>query len=722
MRGIALALFFACTLGACSAVLGIDDRTLRGDADNDGSPANLGDSAIDASDGGDIFDSERPDAPPSPLLPTTSIDFGFVGCGAAPPPSKSFTINNPGDVVLTWQATLPSTSSFSITGQSAGAIAPHGFQVVTVSSSGFPSYATAGQTEDATVSVLITFSGATPETHNVMLSETAAGATYTVGPQTASFGQVKMGTAATPIPIKLSNIGNVPMSLSFGALGDPQFSLENDAGSAVLAPGESVSGLVAGFTPSSTASSMTSVAIVAGGGVPMCGVSPSTLLLSGQGTNGPVTLQPGSLDFGLVNCGTGAAAKTITMINSGASFSWTASLGKGASSSYGVSPTSGMAATGVPVTITVTPLAIPSSAATTPDFFADTLTIVASDGPHSIPLHETAQGAILAESVSRADFGGVNDGTTATSVFTVTNSGNVSAGISFSTSNPAFGVTPQGQVVGGQGGSSTTTISFSPTTSVSYAGSTTMTVPGGTVLCAPLPAAISLSGTGTQNFVSVSPSSLDFGLVGCGQTGQNINVTISNTAPKHGASFNWTAALSKGASSPYALQASSGTVQANGSVQLQVKPNAIPQTSPITPDYFADTLTITTNAPNDTTPHVISLHQTAQGAIIVLSPSAINFGSVAGGATSTQSFQAMNNGNVPAQVNLTLGGGSGAYFSATPSGNQNVNGGSSITGSAVFHPPVGPTGAKSTTISTNVSGAQNCGGTITPITLSGTGT
>ncbi|MEO8876435.1 MAG: hypothetical protein ABI461_12670, partial [Polyangiaceae bacterium] len=308
----------------------------------------------------------------------------------------------------------------------------------------------------------------------------------------------------------------------------------------------------------------------------------------------------------------------------------------------------------------------------------------------------------------------------ATSSFNVVNAGNVPAVVSYTMANPAFALAPQGQTLGGQGYSSSTTVTFSPTSTTSYSGSATMTVAAGSVLCALLPAALPLTGTGTTNYVSVTPSSIDFGLVNCGSTGAAKSVTIGNTASGGGATFNWTASLGKGASSPYVLGASSGNVKASKTVALSISPKSVPQVSSTTSDYYADTLTITTDAASDDTPHVIALHETAQGVILALAPTTIAFGTVAGASSSSLPFQVTNNGNLPAKVTLSLGAGSAAYFSVEPSGSTTVNGGSSVAATATFHPPTGPVGARSTTITPSFA-QVNCGGAVQPITINGTG-
>ncbi len=726
-----VALLAAVGVVSCSQILGIEDRSLRAEDSGEDTLSRDGNVVDDANDETSIDASaetgtpdataDAEDAPVEPAFAAfsaVSVDFGRVSCGTGAPANRTLTITNTGGKPLDWSATLPATPTFSITGASAGTIPGGSFATITIASSGVPAFATAGTTDDVDLTVTIAIPGLPAVSRDFALLQTAAGAAFTVTPGTVDFGQVQVGTQATSIPVDVRNTGNVPMTIGFTAPTNAQFSLLSDAGT-ILNPDASVTGLTARFVPSSTTLSNASAGIMASS-IAMCGISPSVIQMTGQGTSGPVTVQPGALDFGLIDCGATATAKQVTLMNSGAPFPWSASLAKGGASPYTISPSSGVAITGTPVVITVTPKAVPAASAITPDLYGDTLTINAVDGPHAVTLHETAQGALLSQSVTSVAFGGVNVGSTATSLLTVTNNGNASAAVSFTTVNGVFVVTPQGQTVGGAGDTSPTTVSFSPTSASVFNGSTQVTVPPGTALCAALPPAVPLNGTGTQSLASVKPNTLDFGLVNCGSTAPLRSVVIDNAGQAgQDPAFNWTAVLSKGASSPFTLQQSSGSLAPTKSFKLNVSPVRVPQTSPVTPDFYSDTLTITTNAPNDT-PHVVSLHETARGVILALSPSPIAFGSVAGGASSALPFQITNSGNVPAAVSLALSAGTGVYFSVAPTGQTTVNGGTTVSGTATFHPPSGPVGAKSSVV-TPTFPEVNCGGPVTGITLNGSG-
>jgi hypothetical protein len=173
------------------------------------------------------------------------------------------------------------------------------------------------------------------------------------------------------------------------------------------------------------------------------------------------------------------------------------------------------------------------------------------------------------------------------------------------------------------------------------------------VFCAPMPNAMSLVGTGTSVSANVQPGSLTFGTAlsdagttngytPCGSQAPPQTVTITNLASSQ---IQWTAQVTNGQGFYTISPTGQQNLAGNASAQLSVIPNAIPKTSAVTPDFYAGAVTITTSAPNDT-PHVIQLHQTAQGVILTATTTSLPFGGVAVNQTATQQFSITNNGNV----------------------------------------------------------------------------
>ncbi|MBV9947905.1 MAG: choice-of-anchor D domain-containing protein, partial [Myxococcales bacterium] len=608
---------------------------------------------------------------------------------------RPLTITNVGGSALSWSATLTATPYFSLSAPTGGSIAPGGAVTMTVTAQPVPSFAAAGSTEQSTLRM--TTSDPAHSLVEIPATLTAGGGALGLVPSTAAFGRVPVGMRANDIPIALVNSGNLPLTVGFIQPADSQFDLAwtGAPSSVVLAPGASVPGLFAQYQPTRGTANYVVASINTTGNV--CGTNPTSIALTGQGTSGSAIVQPAALDFGGVACGAQAGGKAIAIQNAGgASFDWTASFARGGL--YGLSASSGTVAAGATTTVLVTPSPVPATSATTPDLYAETLTITTtaySDAPHTVTLHETAQGAVLSSSASAVRFGGVAVGMNAEQQLTISNAGNVSAAVSLRT-GPPFDVVPRDQVVGGAG-SSPAQLSFTPGYSGEFTGTATLSVSPDTVLCGPLPSAIVLAGTGVGSGVAVSPTNFDFGLVACGAQAAARTLTVENNG---GAAFNWMASVTSGPGY-YSLDVTSGWLAAGSSTTLTITPAAIPSTSDVTPDVYAGTITMTTDLPGDA-PHAVSLHETAQGAILSLTPasvgSGIPFGPVSVGSMAGVPFGIANGGNAPASVTVSVV--DAQDFQAIP-GTATVAGGSTSAVTAVFMPQSVQSFSDSLSLSTN---------------------
>ncbi|MDB4933293.1 MAG: hypothetical protein JWP87_265, partial [Labilithrix sp.] len=430
--------------------------------------------------------------------------------------------------------------------------------------------------------------------------------------------------------------------------------------------------------------------------------------LNGAATSSDANVSPGSLDFGLVECGTSAASKTVKITNAGlTAFNWTATLANG--THYTLDAASGIVAANSSANVVVSPGMIPATSDVSPNLYGDTLTITTTapgDDPHVVDLLETAHGAILSQSKGAIDFGSVLVSSPATSTFTVSNSGNAPATVSFTTSPAVFTVSPQAQVVGA-GASYDATAHFAPTAQQAYAGTAAMTT-AGTVLCGALPTpAIALTGNGALS-AQVSPSNVDFGLVACGATGTASKVTLTNTSPN---SFTWGATLG---TAYYTITPTSGTLLKGKSVDIVITPKAIPSTSATTADLYADTLTIKTN-PALESPYVAAVHMTAQGAILSFNPTTLAFGNQKKDTSRTKSYAVVNSGNLAAPITLTK---SGSMYSITPT-TETVNAGSSTTTlNASFKPT--QTGNQNGSVSVSTT-AKRCAPLPAAMSMTGSG-
>ncbi len=334
---------------------------------------------------------------------------------------------------------------------------------------------------------------------------------------------------------------------------------------------------------------------------------------------------------------------------------------------------------GTSIGVNVIPSAIPVSSTTVPDGYAAWVTITTSingDNKHIVALHESAFGAIPTVSVSSLMFGGIQIGTAANSQFSVGNSGNAPFMMILQNENPVFSFNPQGLTISG-GSGAVINAQFVPTAADTYIDEAAVhaTAPS---FCGPIPAPITLGGTGTVVGIKVSPNSLNFGLVDCGSTGSAQQFSIYNGSTQTVA---WTAVLTAGGSF-YQASPASGSLAANDTVFVTVTPMPIPSVSSTLNDAFAGIVTITTNLPGDAT-HFVSLHQTAQGAILSFTPSSIDFGFVRIGSSRSAGFTVNNGGNLTAGYTLFVSG--QGDFSVSP--NSNVVAGNTFASEvATFHP------------------------------------
>jgi hypothetical protein len=585
--------------------------------------------------------------PPRAAMSEAPLDLGLAPCGRAPV-TKSVTLTNEGGGSLTFSASTGTQGAFSVSPGEGTLLAGESATFVVAASA--PATATAGA--ESLGQLVVTTSDAAHARFEVPLSMRAAGVTLTLTPGVASFGVGPLNAPAPTIPLTLTNAGNVAATVTLAQPTDSQFSLtwSGSPSSISLAPGATADALTAGFTPTKTTPSSSPATVSVAEAV--CGASVVSIPMTGQGTNGSVGLSTTDVFFGTggrVNCGTKSPDRTLKLRNTGnQSYAWTATLGKGTSSPFTVAPSSGtVPANGGEVTLTISTTAIPAEAPTADEAFGDTLfvaTDVANDTSHPIALHQTANGARLSFAPPAVDFGLVRVGTAATAGFSVVNDGNVAAHLGLSTVNPKFTL-PSGMTTAPGGVSTLLQAEYAPgNTAGTDTATATVMLDAADVLCAPLPAGLGLSGVGTSGSVSYAPASLDFGSVNCGATASAKTVTFKNDGNQ---AYTVAIALGGGTSSPYtvAMNPVSGMAATDGgTVVVTVTPKQIPQTSPVTPNFFGDTLTVTTDVNGDT-PHDIPLRQTARGAIFQISSTSLAFGSIPVGVSASAQFSATNNGN-----------------------------------------------------------------------------
>jgi hypothetical protein len=413
-----------------------------------------------------------------------------------------------------------------------------------------------------------------------------------------------------------------------------------------------------------------------------------------------------TVDFGLVSCGSAPAVPTRTYsFQNTAPAAITYSAAVSAGSLFSVQgAASGTLQEGQTGSITVSAGTVPaSSTAGTP--LTGTLTLTTNiPGATTVvvPLQVTPQGGSLTTSPAVVGFGQVELAVEAPALpVTVTNVGNAPVGVTLGAPSDAeFAVTyagapaaatlaPGATLAGAQ-------IEFTPTSAGQKTATVALVTTG--VLCASPASAISLSGEGTSEPVTVAPSPLDFGTVSCGSTGTARKVTIING---YAFAVTYTATLAAGTASPYTLDLPTGSVASKGMATLTVTPKAIPLPGSVAANAYGDSLTIATNAPS-ATPAVVPLTESASGAVLTLTAAKTSEGNVAANSSATLPFTVTNTGNVLASLSLSVTGAgfSGAFTTAATA----AAGGGTASGNATFSPPSSSTGVAAGSVSVTGSG------------------
>ena len=641
---------------------------------------------IDAGSGDAEVDAESTapaDAGP-PVFSTSrkEIDFGEVGCGKKAN-AVTFSLNNNGTAPFKWSSKLLAggTSQFKISPAS-GTILPSDSETITVEMEEvpFPGTTTAGFYDDALTITAVTATDPPGQKGEVSIpiKLTAKGAIVRFSPSAVVFGSVALNESSSAT-FNLINDGNADVELNL--VSDNDRFPTSPLGPVVIEAGKSTSRTVAFTAIDVTPQTGTVTLTNTNPNNSLCAALPSQgLAVSGVGSNGAVSISPASISFGssgYVDCGTQAAAQSIELKNTGnAAFNWEAKLSSGATH-YTLSPTSGTVQPSQTTAVQVIPKPIPATSAVTDDLYAGTVeitTTAVNDPVHIINLHQTARGIILKSSIGTSlDFGGVKILTTATKTFSLTNDGNVPVTAQLSTSSP-FAVTSTIQL--GANDTQAPEISYTPPAAGTNDGTLVITTPlpanGGPARCAPLPANASLKGAGSTQ-VSVSPSSLSFGLVDCGSTANYQTLTLTNTGP----ALTFTATFGKDSSSPYTLAndadgaplqpATPIAVGAGATYKIRVIPQQVVAPASTAANAFGDTLTLTTTSSGDT-PKVVNLNMTARGAFLAISPINIQGTDNVCNHTKFYNFKVENKGNLQGDYTIAA-----VPRQGTPAGTFKIN-------------------------------------------------
>lgn len=401
MKKLFFGLHVCAVLAASALVVHCSSTDTRPDAGTtDRNPEGGTSSGTSGSSGGNELLVEPPDV--------NFGDNGFVNCGAsAPPQTVTFTNNS----------TTPRQFKGKLTaGAEHYTLSPDVVTVLAGKQGTMQVVPTAIPTKSAVTPEL--YSGSLEITAldqgstsagttltNVRLHQTARGAIVksTLGATpTINFGGVKIGTTSNQT-FSLTNTGNASIDLGF-AVGSPAFNPDPKT-TTLAANGTAVTTIA--FSPTLQQAYTDTLVVSNPKAAATCDDLPGQTTLTATGTLS-VGTAPGSLAFGLVDCGATALYKTVTITNDGAAMQFAATLGKGAASPYSLADNTGGAITlnqQVPVgaattyVLRVVPKAVTPPVLTTVDGLGDTLTITTNspgDAPHVVQLTETARGAFVA--------------------------------------------------------------------------------------------------------------------------------------------------------------------------------------------------------------------------------------------------------------------------------------------------------------------------------------
>lgn len=240
------------------------------------------------------------------------------------------------------------------------------------------------------------------------------------------------------------------------------------------------------------------------------------LLVVALGACGDSTVHqigPESVAFGNVDCGTTATARVFEISNpNSTAFTYDATFAAGDASMYTIDPPHGTVLPRGQLELTIRSKAIPATSATTDNLYGDTLVITTTidhDTPHSIPITQTAHGAVLAFSTPSIDFGAsaLSSTTATTQAFTLTNSGNADAAVTLAATDASYSVTPNAASTIPAGGALDGQVGFLPRAIGNISDVVTATV-SGPVCGAPAKLALTASGIagGTALEVALSPA------------------------------------------------------------------------------------------------------------------------------------------------------------------------------------------------------------------------
>lgn len=532
-----------------------------------------------------------------------------------------------------------------------------------------------------------------PQTLSLSATGVATNATLIANPGSFAFGNIVVGSTGSQV-IRLSNSGNASVTISQASVSGAGFAITGLTTPKTIAAGQNTT-FTAQFIPAVTGNASGTVTITSNASNPSL-----TIPLTGIGTQGRLSANPASINFGSLVTGASVSV-AVTLTNTGTAsvvVSSASASGAGFSISGLATPVTLNAGQGTSFTAKFAPTVVGTASGSIS---------IANNAPNS-PLSIALSGIgaappqpLLTISPTTVNFNNVNVGSTGTATVTLSNPGNANTVISAATAS-GTGFSLSGLALPATiaaGGNTSFTAKFAPTTKGSASGSISITsnAPGS-------PAKITLSGTGVQAQLAANPSSVGFGSVITGNSNSQ-TITLSNggnaSVTITAANVTGTGFSSNGLSLP-------NTIAAGGNTTFNVV------FAPTTAGTVSGSVSLMSNAPNSSLAIALSGTGTAATALLGATPSSLPFGNVTLGNNGIMSTTLTNNGNTTINISSVTVTGAGFSGSGVTSGlmltpNQ----------SALLTVTFAPTTAGS--VNGNVAIASNATGSPTNVSLTGTG-
>ncbi len=515
----------------------------------------------------------------------------------------------------------------------------------------------------------------------VSLSGTGTAPIASLSPARVDFGSVVVGADATA-SVTLQNTGTAALAVSSIGVSGSFFSQSNGCGTS-LAAGASCS-ISIRYAPGSIGahSGALSVHTDAAG-------SPSTVALSGTAVAQPAPaagLSRTSIDFGSQAVGSTSLAQSVTLSNTGNAPLAVESIS--VSGDYSVSgcaaPSSIAAGASCTLSIAFRPAATGSRAGSV------SIVTNAAGSPHVISLLGSGTAPGVSLSPSPLNFASLAAGSRASAGIVLTNTGTAPLSVAaIAASGSFFSATAACPASLAPGASCTITVTYAPASAGSHSGQVSVQTNAQAA-----PYVVALFGTATpapQAAASLSRTSVDFGSQAVGSTSLAQSVTLSNTgdAPLAVESISVSGDYSvSGCAAPSSIAAG-----ASCTLSIAFRPTAT--------GSRAGSVSIVTNAAGS--PHVISLLGSGTAPGVSLSPSPLNFASLAAGSRASAGIVLTNTGTAPLSVAAIAA--SGSFFSATAACPASLAPGASCTITVTYAPASAGSHSGQVSVQTNAQAA-----------------